>query len=98
MNTDTKIDYMKVYNLVKALRKTKGVVAVTVWTEDDILSAIDEREDLSEGMKAAIAKALTENTEARKRLVSELEDCSQKWDAIDNAVCKEIGGPAGAGR
>lgn len=98
MNTDTKIDYMKVYNLVKALRKTKGVVAVTVWTEDDILSAIDEREDLSEDMKAAIGKALTENTEARERLRRELEDCSQKWDTIDNAVCAEIGSSAGAGR
>jgi len=98
MNTNIKVDHMKVYNLGNTLRKTKGVVAVTIWTEDDIISAIDEREDLSEGMKAAIAKALTENTEARKRLVRNLEDCSQKWDAIDNAVCAEIGGPAGEGR
>lgn len=70
---------MSVFDLTTTLREHDSVVAVQVWTKDDIVNALNERcciASPSDSLIYAIAI----------RAQGRLEDCEHGWDAIYSAI------------
>lgn len=66
-----------VHELAQALRNKAEVVAVTVWQEDDIISALEKA-----GYEATRERINKVCDDARNNL----EDCSDGWDCLDDTI------------
>ena len=76
-NAKTVIDAMSVHELGQALRNKDEVVAVTIWQEDDIKSALEEAD--YEATRERIDE-LSDNARGG------LEDCSHGWEIISDWI------------
>lgn len=75
--TKTMLDAMSVHELGQALRNRDEVVAVTIWQEDDIRSALEEA-----GYEATHERVV----ELSDNVQGGLEDCSRGWEVINDTI------------
>lgn len=70
---------MSIYGLVSELRSRDTVVAVQLWTNEDIVHALRERCEIDEP-----SADLVEDIASRAQ--NGLEDCEHGWDAVYEAI------------
>lgn len=75
--TKTMLDAMSVHELGQALRNRNEVVAVTIWQEGDIISALEEA-----GYEATHERVV----ELSDNVQGGLEDCSHGWEVINDTI------------
>lgn len=74
---DKTLEGMSIHELGQALRNREEVVAVTIWQEDDIISALKEA-----GYEATRERIDKVGNDVR----GNLEDCSYGWEAINDTI------------
>lgn len=70
---------MSTFDLVSELRNRSDVVAVQVWTKDDIVNAIKEQCGIGEPSDGLIYTVAI-------RVQDSLEDCGNGWETIYAAI------------
>lgn len=76
-NTKSVLDTMSVHELGQALRNRDEVVAVTIWQDGDIISALEEAG--YEATRERIDKVCAD-------VGGNLEDCSHGWEVINDTI------------
>lgn len=75
-----------VADLCVALRNRPEVIAVQVWDVNDIFSEANENLDFGEEDAQKIADSYKGKTIDKASLKEALEDCSDGWNLIDDAI------------
>lgn len=78
------LEEVSAFDLCQLLRKKKGVVAVQMWTEDDIRNAFETELDISDPDQALV-------DEVASKAYNELEDCSGNWEKVYAALHEVMG-------
>lgn len=67
--------------LAAALREKEDVIAVQVWTEEDIETQAEEC-----GYSKDNAKRIAANVKGISHISDSLEDCSPQWDRVNDSI------------
>lgn len=67
--------------LAAALREKEDVIAVQVWTEEDVESQAEEL-----AYSTGDAKRIASNVKGMSIISEALEDCSPQWDRVNDAI------------
>lgn len=81
MNKSKELSKYTVSELAAALREKEDVIAVKVWTEEDIESQAEELD-----YSASDAKRIAANVKGMSIISDVLEDCSADWDRVNEAI------------
>lgn len=82
----TNLSQIPTHKLVAELFKRKEIIAVQIWSIDDIKSQSFENLGYDDEQTEAIAKVFEKGGKEADILRKELEDCSAGWDAVDSAI------------
>ena len=77
---------IKTSDLIKELRNRKEIIAVQVWDTEDIFSEANENLDFGKEDAQKIADSYERETFDKASLKEALEDCSDGWNLIDDAI------------
>lgn len=88
MSKPKKIDLSKVStsDLIDEIRNRKETIALQVWDVNDIFSEANENLDFSKEDAQKIADSYEKETLDKASLKEALEDCSDGWNLIDDAI------------
>lgn len=81
MNKSKELSKYTVSELAAALREKDEVLALKVWTTEDIESQAEELD-----YSASDAKRIAANVKGMSIISDVLEDCSADWDRVNDAI------------